>query len=44
MFSRIVTLLLEIRGAKSLNKLVTRLSEIDGVVAVHAGDANSSSE
>jgi putative Mg2+ transporter-C (MgtC) family protein len=40
----IVTLLLEIRGAKSLDKLVTRLSEIDGVVAVHAGDANSSSE
>ena len=40
----LVTLLLEIRGAKSLNKLITRLSEIDGVVTVHAGDANSSSE
>ena len=40
----IVTLSLEIRGAKSLAKLVARLSEIDGVVAVRAGDANVSSE
>jgi putative Mg2+ transporter-C (MgtC) family protein len=40
----IVTLLLEIRGPRSLDKLVARLGEIDGVVAVHAGDANFSSE
>jgi putative Mg2+ transporter-C (MgtC) family protein len=40
----IVTLLLEIRGAKSLNKLVARLGEIDGVVAINAGDANFLSE
>ena len=29
----IVTLLLEVRGARPLSKLVTRLGEIDGVVA-----------
>jgi putative Mg2+ transporter-C (MgtC) family protein len=40
----IVTLLLEIRGAKSLNKLAARLSEIDGVVAVQVGDASSTPE
>jgi len=40
----IVTLLLEIRGAKSLTKLAARLNEIDGVVAVQAGDASLSSE
>jgi putative Mg2+ transporter-C (MgtC) family protein len=37
----IVTLLLEIHGAKSVSKLAARLSEIDGVVAVHAGAANA---
>jgi putative Mg2+ transporter-C (MgtC) family protein len=40
----IVTLLLEMRGAKSLNKLLGRLAEIDGVVAVNAGDGTSLSE
>jgi len=40
----IVNLLLEIRGARSLSKLVARLGEIDGVVAVQAGDAGSSSD
>ncbi len=40
----IVTLILEVRGAKSVNKLVARLGEIDGVVAVQAGNDNSSSE
>jgi putative Mg2+ transporter-C (MgtC) family protein len=40
----IVTLLLEVRGAKSFNKLVQRLAEIEGVVAVHAGDAPVGSE
>jgi putative Mg2+ transporter-C (MgtC) family protein len=35
----IVTLALEVQGVKSLGKLVARLSEIDGVVAVRAGDA-----
>jgi putative Mg2+ transporter-C (MgtC) family protein len=40
----IVTLVLEIRGTKSLGKLVARLGEIDGVVAVHAGDASASSD
>ena len=33
----VVTLLLEIRGTKSLAKLVTHLSEIDGVASVHVG-------
>ena len=40
----IVTLLLEIRGVKSVSKLIARLSEIDGVVAVDAGSAGSSSD
>lgn len=40
----IVTLLLEVRGAKSLTKLVARLSEIEGVVKVHAGGATSPPE
>jgi putative Mg2+ transporter-C (MgtC) family protein len=36
----IVTLQIEVRGTKSIAKLAARLSEIDGVAAVHAGDAN----
>jgi putative Mg2+ transporter-C (MgtC) family protein len=40
----IVTLLLEIRGTKSISKLAARLSEIEGVVSVHAGGDSSSSE
>jgi putative Mg2+ transporter-C (MgtC) family protein len=40
----VVTLLLEVRGAKSANKLVARLGEIDGVVAVQASSDNSTSE
>jgi hypothetical protein len=36
--------LLEIRGTKSISKLAARLSEIDGVVSVHAGGDSSSSE
>lgn len=40
----IVSLLLEVRGPKSLTKLIARLSEIDGVVALHAGDGGASSE
>jgi putative Mg2+ transporter-C (MgtC) family protein len=35
-----VTLTLELRGARSIAKLADRLSEIDGVVSVAAGDAN----
>jgi putative Mg2+ transporter-C (MgtC) family protein len=40
----IVTVSLEMRGVKSLNKLLTRLSEIEGVVAVHAGETNVEQE
>jgi putative Mg2+ transporter-C (MgtC) family protein len=40
----IVTLNMEIRGAKSIAKLAERLSQIEGVVSVHAGDANLTSE
>jgi putative Mg2+ transporter-C (MgtC) family protein len=40
----VVTLLLEVRGVKSVNKLIIRLSEIDGVVAVQAGEGSSVSE
>jgi putative Mg2+ transporter-C (MgtC) family protein len=40
----VVTVLMEIRGVKSLPKLVTRLSEIDGVLGVHVGDVPVSSE
>ena len=40
----VVTLLIEIRGAKSLTKLAARLSEIDGVTSVHAGDGNLTSD
>jgi putative Mg2+ transporter-C (MgtC) family protein len=34
-----VTVILELRGGRSIAKLVDKLSEIDGVSAVHAGDA-----
>ncbi len=40
----IVTLRMEVRGAKSVARLAERLSEIDGVTSVHAGDANLSSD
>jgi hypothetical protein len=34
-----VTVVLELRGGRSVTKLVDKLSEIDGVSAVNAGDA-----
>ena len=34
----VVTLLLDVSGARSIGKLTTRLSEIDGVVTVQSGD------
>ena len=37
----IFTLLLEVRGTKSLPKLAARIAEIPGVVSVQAGDAVS---
>ncbi len=37
---RIVTVALEIRGARSVAKLASKLAEIAGVVAVNAGDEN----
>jgi putative Mg2+ transporter-C (MgtC) family protein len=40
----IVSVLMEVRGAKSIPKLAARLSEIPGVVNVHAGDVNFTSE
>jgi putative Mg2+ transporter-C (MgtC) family protein len=40
----IVAVSLEIRGLKSLNKLMARLSEIEGVVEVHAGEGNAEAE
>jgi putative Mg2+ transporter-C (MgtC) family protein len=40
----VVTVSLEIRGLKSLNKLMARLSEIDGVVEVHAGEGSAEAE
>ncbi|HLJ70859.1 MAG TPA: MgtC/SapB family protein [Roseiarcus sp.] len=40
----IVTLLVELRGTKSIPKLAARISEIPGVVSVQAGDANFLSE
>jgi putative Mg2+ transporter-C (MgtC) family protein len=40
----IVSVLMEVRGAKSIPKLAARLSEIPGVVKVHAGDVNFTSE
>jgi putative Mg2+ transporter-C (MgtC) family protein len=40
----IVTLRVEVRGAKSVARLVERLSEIDGVTSVQTGDGNLSSD
>jgi putative Mg2+ transporter-C (MgtC) family protein len=40
----IVTVFLELRGGRSIAKLVDKLSEIDGVSAVNAGDAGLISE
>ncbi|MGA9867255.1 MAG: MgtC/SapB family protein [Acetobacteraceae bacterium] len=37
---RIVTVALDILGVRSVSKLAARLLDIDGVVAVNAGDAN----
>lgn len=37
----IVTLMLEVRGAKSVPKLAGRLSEIEGVTSVRLGDSDS---
>ena len=39
-----VTVLLELRGGRSIAKLVDKLSEIDGVFAVNAGEAEPISE
>jgi putative Mg2+ transporter-C (MgtC) family protein len=36
----VVTLLIEVRGTKSIPKLAAKISEIPGVVSVQAGDAN----
>ena len=33
-----------VRGVKSVARLAERLSEIEGVTSVHAGDANLSSD
>jgi hypothetical protein len=38
----IVTLMFEVRGAKSVAKLAARLSEIEGVTSVRVGDGDSS--
>jgi putative Mg2+ transporter-C (MgtC) family protein len=40
----IVTLRVEVRGAKSVARLAERLSEIDGVTSVNADDGNLSSD
>jgi putative Mg2+ transporter-C (MgtC) family protein len=40
----VVTLRVEVRGAKSVARLAERLSEIDGVTSVNAGDGNLSSD
>ena len=38
----IVTLMVEVRGAKSVPKLAARLSEIEGVTSVRLGDSDPS--
>jgi hypothetical protein len=38
----IVTLKIEVRGAKSVSKLAARLSEIEGVTSVRIGDGDLS--
>jgi putative Mg2+ transporter-C (MgtC) family protein len=40
----IVTLLVEVRGARSIARLVARLSEIAGVTSVRVGDADLTSD
>jgi putative Mg2+ transporter-C (MgtC) family protein len=40
----IVTILIEVRGTKSIPKLAARIAEIPGVVSVQAGDANSAAD
>ena len=39
-----VVVVLELRGGRSLTKLVDKLSEIDGVTAVRAGEAATLSD
>jgi len=41
---RIVTVSLEIQGARSVAKLAAKLGEIAGVVSVNAGDENIPSD
>jgi putative Mg2+ transporter-C (MgtC) family protein len=41
---KVVTVSLEIQGAKSVAKLAAKLAEIAGVVSVNAGDGNISSD
>ena len=36
--------LIEVSGTKSIPKLVARIADIRGVVSVHSGDPNSSSD
>jgi putative Mg2+ transporter-C (MgtC) family protein len=40
----IVTLLVEVRGARPVGRLAARLNEIAGVTAVHVGDRNHASD
>lgn len=40
---RHVTVELEVRGQGSVSELATELHELDGVLDVHAGDANETS-
>ena len=40
----IVTLRVEVRGAKSVARLAERLSEISGVTSVQVGDGNLASD
>jgi putative Mg2+ transporter-C (MgtC) family protein len=40
----VVTVILELRGGRPVTKLVEKLSELSGVVSVHAGDALASAD
>ncbi len=42
--SRVVTVVLELQGARSVSKLAAKLADIDGVVSVNAGDGNVPSD
>jgi len=42
--ARIVTVMMEIQGARSVSKLAARLANVDGVVSVRGGDGNVPSE